>query len=60
MEEELQYSDIKFISSYALNSLRKAKKIGILNDSSYEFNPSTYISETEFQQIIDRLSKSMN
>lgn len=59
-EEELKYSDIKFISSYALNSLRKAKKIGILNDSSYEFNPSTYISETEFQQIIDRLSQSMN
>lgn len=55
----LSFKDVEAISNYALPFLYKAKKLGILNDNRYEFNPSTYISETEFQQILERLSTSM-
>lgn len=56
-DQELEFSDAKEISSYALEPIYKAKKIGLLTDNQYEFLPHTYISVNEFQQIMERYDK---
>lgn len=53
----LEFSDVKDISSYALEPIYKAKKLGILIDNQYDFLPKTYISITEFKQIMERYNK---
>jgi hypothetical protein len=50
----LEFSDVKSISTYALDPIYKAKKLGILIDNQFEFLPKTYISINEFEQILER------
>lgn len=56
-DRNLSFSDLEDISSYALEPIYKAKKLGILIDNQYDFLPRTYISVNEFQQIMERYNK---
>lgn len=56
-DKKLSFSDLDEISTYALEPIYKAKKLGILVDNQYEFLPRTYISINEFQQIMERYNK---
>jgi len=54
---ELSYSDTESINKYAKESIYKAKKIGLLTDSEYKFEPTVYISIREFNDIILKYEK---
>lgn len=56
-DRKLSFSDVNKINTYALESIYKAKKLGILTDNSYAFNPSIYITNTEFSQILERYNE---
>ncbi len=56
-DRQLDFSDVNKINSYAIDAIYKAKKLGILADNSYAFNPSTYITNTEFSQILERYNQ---
>lgn len=50
----LDFSDAGRIIPYAVEPLYKAKKIGLLIENQYEFNPGVYITTSEFNQILKR------
>lgn len=56
-ERSLRFTDKEKISSYALESLYKAKKIGLITDNAYQFNPSSYITTLEFNNIMEQYKK---
>lgn len=49
---ELDFLDKDTISEYARNPIRKAIQVGILSNNVYKFNPKTYITQIEFEQMI--------
>ncbi len=58
-DRNLKYTDKKNISNYAIDSIYKAKKLGLTNDNTYQFNPSSYVTLTEFNSVIDKY-KNLN
>lgn len=56
----LSFSDKSEISSYALEPLYKAVKIGLLRDSSYRFKPKDYIEENEFKDTMAKYKKILD
>jgi len=48
----LDFLDVGTISSYALEPMYKAKKIGLLIDNQYEFSPNVYITTREFNDLL--------
>lgn len=53
----LRFTDKEKINTYALESMYKAKKIGLITDNAYQFNPSSYITTLEFNNIMDQYKK---
>lgn len=58
-EKVLEFSDKNLISNYAFDSLYKAKKIGLLVDNQYKFDPGVYITTSEFENIMKRYNLIM-
>lgn len=50
-DRQLAFSDQDDISDWALESIYKAKKIGLLVDNEYEWEPQEYLTITEFNKI---------
>ena len=59
-DRSLSFTDQSNISNYALEALYKAKKIGLINDNAYQFNPSSYITTLEFNNIMEKYKKIVN
>lgn len=56
----LEYSDVDLISDYAKDPIRKAIKVGMLQNSITDFNAKRYITNEEFDQIIQQYMKVIN
>jgi hypothetical protein len=56
-EKSISFTDKDKISIYALDSIYKAKKIGLITDNIYQFNPSSYITTLEFNNIMEQYKK---
>jgi len=56
-ERSIRFTDKDKISNYALESIYKAKKIGLITDNAYQFNPSSYITTLEFNNIMEQYKK---
>lgn len=59
-DRNLDFSDSWAISYYFLESLYKAKKIGLLVDNPYSFNPQVYITTSEFEDMMDKYNTLTN
>ncbi len=52
-DKNLQFSDKDSINDWAYDMILAAKKIGLLNDNKYTFDPQEYITVSEFNKILD-------
>ncbi len=51
-----QYTDRSSISSWALSTIYKAGRIGLIPDSTVYLNPDTYLSEVAFNEMLQRFA----
>ncbi len=52
-----KYEDYEDISSWARSSLAKAEKLGIVIKEDNKLNPKAYITEEEYDEILENFSK---
>ncbi len=53
-DKSLQFSDKDSINDWSYDMILAAKKIGLLIDNKYEFQPQEYITISEFNNILSR------